>query len=125
VNHDSTSIVLGRSTNDAGAHQQTAGSSPEKISNGKLERYRLPSTIVDAQPVDGADQDSQCAGPVMSDDNWIDEIDNVPMALIIDEMMEDHPLTDEEVAPSIGYSAAAIRMFRRGDHQADPRTEWP
>ena len=35
----------------------------------------------------------------MSDDDWIDEIDNVPMALIIDEMMEDHPLTDEEVGP--------------------------
>ena len=50
----------------------------------------------------------------MSDDNGINEIDNVPMALIIDEMMEDHPLTDEEVASRIGYSADAVRMFRQG-----------
>ena len=50
----------------------------------------------------------------MSDDNGINEIDNVPMALFIDEMMEDHPLTDEEVATRIGYSAAEIRMFRQG-----------
>src|SRR5215472_5774043 len=50
----------------------------------------------------------------MSDDNGINESDNVPMALFIDEMMEDHPLTDEEVATRIGYSAAEIRMFRQG-----------
>jgi hypothetical protein len=50
----------------------------------------------------------------MSHDNEINEIDNVPMALIIDEMMEDHPLTDEEGATRIGYTAAAVRMFRQG-----------
>jgi hypothetical protein len=66
------------------------------------------------QPVDGADQHSQRAGAVMSDDNGIDEIDDVPMALFIDEMMEDLPVTDEEVATRIGYSAAVVRMFRQG-----------
>jgi hypothetical protein len=58
----------------------------------------------------------------MSDENGINEIDDVPMALFIDEMMEDHPLTDEDVAIRIGYSAAEVRMFRQGALSKFPST---
>jgi hypothetical protein len=52
----------------------------------------------------------------MSDDQEIDnEIDNCPMSLFIDEMMEDHGLTDKVVAIRLGYSQPSmIRMFREG-----------
>jgi len=48
----------------------------------------------------------------MSDEN---EIDNVPIAVIIDEMMEDMDLTDKVLAVRLGYSSPSmIRMFREG-----------
>ena len=48
----------------------------------------------------------------MSDEN---EIDNVPIAVIIDEMMEDMELTDKILAVRLGYSSPSmIRMFREG-----------
>jgi hypothetical protein len=52
----------------------------------------------------------------MSDDQEFDnEIDNCPMSLFIDEMMEDHGLTDKVVAIRLGYSQPSmIRMFRDG-----------
>ena len=52
----------------------------------------------------------------MSDDNEIEnEVDNVPIALFIDEMMEDIGVTDKLLAIRLGYSSPSmIRMFREG-----------
>jgi hypothetical protein len=52
----------------------------------------------------------------MSDEHEIDnEVDNVPIALFIDEMMEDIGVTDKSLAIRLGYSSPSmIRMFRQG-----------
>jgi hypothetical protein len=65
---------------------------------------------------DAADQHLQKAERTMSDNQEVqNEVDNCPMAVFIDEMMEEIGLTDKVVAIRLGYSSPSmIKMFREG-----------